>query len=147
MSIFNENGIIVFNESKKNDSNIEWKYVVPLKNKNAIDILESKYNQKLPKDLKECIKKNNSGSPNPKIFDMPDEKGKVFGGLLSFNKNDDDNIYIFEDLFKNSLFPFASTPFGDVLCVKNNKILLWCHETDNVRFISNTFTDLINSLY
>ena len=71
---------------------VEWKYTSKLKTGNEIDVLEIKYHFKLPDDLKECIKKNNAGMPYPSKFDTVTSKNRVFGGLLSFNEEDDDIV-------------------------------------------------------
>lgn len=132
---------------------IEWKYTSKLKTGNEIDVLEIKYHFKLPDDLKECIKKNNAGMPYPSKFDAGTSKNRVFGGLLSFNEGEDDSVYDFISLFetdkKNELimFPFGLDPFGNIYCVKDDKIVLWNHEEDSVEIISDSFTEFTNMLH
>ena len=64
---------------------IEWYYVSPLKVGTEVEVLELKYFNPIPTDLKDCIKKNNGGMPSPSKFDLGEKKDMVFGGLLSFN--------------------------------------------------------------
>ena len=132
---------------------VEWKYIPKHKTGNEVDVLEMKYHYKLPDDLKECIKKNNAGMPYPSKFDTATSKNKVFGGLLSFNKGEDDNIYdfitLFESVKKNelSMFPFGLDPFGNIYCVKDDKIVLWNHEEEVEEFISESFSDFLNMMH
>lgn len=134
-------------------SNLTWKYVSPLKEGSEVDVLELKYCFALPEDLKECIMLNNAGTPSISTFDIGNNKGMVFGGLLSFNKEDVDSIYDCLRLFETDegkhlkMFPFAIDPAGNFFCVKDNKIVFYNHETDNFIIISDNFTDFLNSLY
>jgi len=133
--------------------NLTWKYISPLKDGSEIDVLELKYCYMLPEDLKECIVKNNAGVPSPSTFDMGENKGMVFGGLLSFNKGDVDSIYDYISLFETEngkglkMFPFGLDPAGNFLCVKGREIVFYDHETDSVIPISDTFAQLLSMLY
>ena len=132
---------------------IKWKYTTKLKTGNEVDVMEIKYHYKLPDDLKECIKRNNAGMPYPSKFDTASSKNRVFGGLLSFNEGEDDNIYEIISLFETdkkkelSMFPFGLDPFGNLYCVKNEKIVLWNHEEDTVEYISESFSDFLNMMH
>ena len=133
--------------------NVQWKYVSPLKEKSAVDVLEIKYNYPLPSDLKNCILEYNSGVPSPCLFDFGENKGKVFGGLLSYNTGDLDNIYDFVELFQNkdksglSMLPFGIDPAGNFLCIKDHKIVFYDHETEKVIPVCDTFTQLLKMLH
>ena len=132
---------------------IQWKYVSPLREKSAVDVLEIKYHYPLPDDLKSCILENNAGVPSPCLFDFGENKGKVFGGLLSYNPDDLDNIYEFIELFWNesnsnlSMFPFGIDPAGNFLCVKDKKVVFFDHETGNAIPICDTFMQLLEMLH
>lgn len=134
-------------------SNIVWKYVSPLKDENAIKKIEEKYCFAIPEDLKECIIHNNAGVPSVSTFDLEAKKGMVLGGLLSYNKGDLDSIYDYIDLFECSeckklkMLPFALDPAGNFICIKDNAIVFYDHETDKTQKISNSFTDFLKSLY
>ena len=133
-------------------ANIEWDAVKPLKAGTEVDVLEVKYLYLLPADLKECIKNNNGGMPFPFSFDIGKNKGMVFGGLLSFNEGDTDSFYDVVGRFetsdkKLSMFPFGVDPAGNLLCVKDGKIVFYYSEMEEPNFISKTFTDFLNMLY
>lgn len=128
---------------------MEWKYVNNLKNNKSITEIEEKYNIKIPNYLKELIIQYNGGRPSDNTFDTENNKERVFKCLLSYNKDDRENIYIYDDLFRINYIPFANTPSGDVIClnVKNQKIELYLHETDKFEFISDNIKRFIEELY
>lgn len=134
-------------------SKIEWKYVSPIKNEADIDVLEIKYHYALPADLKKCIVKNNGGMPNPSKFDAGGSINRIFGGLLSFNESDTDNIYEFINLFALQdgsglkMFPFGLDPFGNFYCIKDNNIVFYNHESDKSEVICESFSRFINLLH
>ncbi len=132
--------------------NIEWDGVKPLKVGTEVDVLEVKYLFMLPADLKECIKKNNGGMPFPYSFDVGKNKGMVFGGLISFNEGDTDSVYDVIGRFetpdkKLTMFPFGVDPAGNLLCVKDDEIVLYYSETETTFFVSKSFSDFLNMLY
>ena len=134
-------------------TNIFWKYVTPLKEGTEIDVFEIKYCFQIPQDLKECLYKNNGGVPSLSTYDFADNKGKVFGGLLSFNNDDPDNIYDYVDLFitddgkRLKMFPFAIDPAGNFLCIENGKVVFYNHEYDKTSVICKSFSDFLETLY
>lgn len=130
---------------------ITWKYVEPLKVGGEVEVLQLKYSFPLPLDLVECVKKNNAGSPSLSTLDTSFAKNMVFGALLSFNESDDDNVYTFLPRFeigynKLSAFPFGIDPFGNLYCVKDNKIIFVDHETDESFPVANNFTEFLTML-
>lgn len=133
--------------------NIQWKYVSPLKDKFKIDDLEIKYCYQLPDDLKNCIVEHNAGVPVPCLIDFRGNRDKVFGGLLSYNADDMDNIYEFVELFRKegssllSMFPFGIDPAGNFFCVKDKRIVFYDHETERVFPICDTFTQFLGMLH
>lgn len=128
-------------------NNINWKFVIPMEDKEAIEKIEKKYNVLLPNDLKECIRDNNAGYPDKKVFDTEISKERIFKDLLSYNKEDDENIYQFEELFHVNLIPFGLDPAGNILCIDENKIVLYLHETEQKEYVSNNFTEFLRKLY
>ncbi|WP_424407024.1 SMI1/KNR4 family protein [Pasteurella sp. PK-2025] len=128
---------------------ITWKYVKALKDNNAITKLENEVKQILPEDLKQTIKEFNNGRPSFKQFDTPSIKGCEFKKLLSLNAEDTENIFGFLKIDTNihELLPIASTPSGDLVCLHENKIVYWYHETDSVEYLANSFSEFLNSLY
>ena len=126
-----------------------WKYVKKLNDLNAVENFETTYNVKFPSDLKDIIKKYNGGRPELKLFDTSTETGKDFKTLLSFNKTDIENIYIFCDDASSvrEMLPFASDPAGNLFVLKDGKIFFWNHETDSTSFLADSFTEFLNMLY
>ena len=133
-------------------NDLNWKYVKPLKNNNAVECFESDNNLKLPQDITSCIKQNNGGRPDKKAFDTEVAKGRVIKSLLSFNKDDLETVYDAIDILKNgntNLVPLASDPGGNYICynVKQQDIVLWLHETNTTEQISSSFTAFLEALY
>lgn len=133
-------------------SKITWNFVTKLTDKNCINAFEQKYKFSLPNDLQECIKKNNGGVPEPYTLLIEINNEKVFGGLLSFNVLDSENVYkIIDilDLFDGNhlkFLPFGIDPFGNYFCLNNNKIYFYNHETENSIYICDTFTEFLAKL-
>ena len=128
---------------------ITWRYVKPISSETAISDVEKKKNIMLPADLKEIIKKYNNGRPSLKLFDLGTEKEKEFKKLLSFNKEDVENIFGFLNIDTKiqGLLPFASDPSGNLICLYQDKIYYWEHESDSIKYLADTFTDFLNKLY
>lgn len=127
---------------------IIWKYVSPLQSSAVLTEFEEKYSIKIPEDLRKCIIENNAGTPSSKCFDLPSEKDKVFGGLLSFNEGEPDNIYDNIIFYKaKKALPFATDPAGNFLCVKDNKIFYYDHELDSFTELADTFTAFLTMLH
>ena len=131
-------------------SDITWEYVKPLSSITLIDDFERENNITFPPDLKSCLLKNNGGRPSKNTFDTKRSKEKVFKALLSFNKSDLETIYMVYPVLdeeKKGLIPFASDPGGDILCIQNNAVVLYSHETGGIEKVSNSFTELLSKLY
>jgi len=129
---------------------IEWSFVNALIDIKSIDNFEKEKNIKIPHDLKNTIKRFNAGQPSRCIFDTDSSTGNVFGALLSFNPSDNDNIYeIFSvvNAENKSVMPFAADPFGNYLCLMNEQVVFWDHETNSTEFVAPTFSELLNKLY
>jgi len=129
---------------------ITWKYVKPLLKASAVEDFEKEHNISFPPDLKECIKTNNGGRPSRNVFDTANSTDRVFKSLLSFNESDAESVYKFFSIIRsqsNDLTPFASDPFGNYLCLKGNKIVLFLHETGQSEYVSDTFSSLLAKLH
>ena len=132
---------------------LKWKYVSPLKEGTEVDVLELKYCYKLPDDLKKCIVENNAGVPSLSTFNLGENRKVVFGGLLSFNNGELDNIYDYIGLFeaedgkKLKMFPFALDPAGNFFCIENGKMVFYSHEADKTIVICDSFTEFLSRLY
>jgi cell wall assembly regulator SMI1 len=131
-------------------ANITWKYIKPLSKTDAIENFEKKNGISFPSDLKKCIKANNGGRPSSTVFDTNDSKERVFKALLSFNESDAENIYKYFPIINshsNNLIPFASDPFGNYICLKDSKVVLFLHETGKLEYIADSFSCLLEKLY
>jgi hypothetical protein len=132
-------------------NNLVWKYVKPLKNDNSIQRFETHNNVRLPSDIIACIKQNNGGRPDKKVFDTETTNERVIKSLLSFNEDDLETVYDILDVVKttkSSLIPVASDPFGNYVCYDSDagEIVLWLHETDYIEKITDTFSSFLNKL-
>lgn len=128
---------------------MEWAYVKVLIDNSVFENIERTYNVEIPKYLKEIISKYNGGRPKKRLFDTQNSKEKVLQGLISFNKEDKANIFIYEDLLRKGYIPFAITEFGDAICVNidNEFIGLYLHELDKFEYVCDNIEKFLNILY
>jgi cell wall assembly regulator SMI1 len=111
---------------------------------------EKQFGIQLPDDIKKVFVYANNGRPSVCTFDSPKSKEHVLKKLLSFKKDDIENVYKAKAVVDNddkSLFPLANDPSGNLICLKNNIIVYWHHETGEVEFLANSFAEFLNSLY
>ncbi|CAG9612018.1 hypothetical protein BACCIP111899_01190 [Bacillus rhizoplanae] len=90
-----------------------------------------------PLDYIECVMKNNGAHVSPEVFEV-EGKRKVFGTLLTYDMDDDENIIElfndYKDTLPAELVPFAFDPAGNLICFdykndKNNPVVVfWEHE-------------------
>jgi cell wall assembly regulator SMI1 len=127
-----------------------WNFVEKLDDASAIEAFEKENKISFPSDLKKSLKEHNAGIPSKGKFDTEKEQERVINSLLSFNKKDAGNIYSVFPIVRrenNELLPFAVDVFGNYLCVKSGKIVLYLHETGDIEFVADSFTDLLGKLY
>ena len=128
---------------------MNWKYIQAT-NTECIEKVEKDFFVNLPRDLKDIILKFNNGRPENSTFDTDKSTGRQFKKLLSFNREDRENVYSFVDIvrqFDNELFPIADDPAGNFICLKNSEIVFLNIESGETEFIANSITDLISKLY
>ncbi len=145
---------------------MNWRFVEVLQSEDCISEYEEKIGYRFPEDFRECIKRNNGGYPEKKMFYS--RKGsrkhkRVFNSLLSFNKEDLSSIWQyndwrgrFSDWFRYSdgkienYVTFANDPFGNMICFdkRSDKIVFIDHEKlgSDAEEVADSFTYLINSL-
>lgn len=130
-------------------SKLIWNYVKPLNQVNSVEQFEQTYQVVFPDDLKEIIKTFNNGRPSLKVFDIGTLKEREFKKLLSFNQEDMENIYDFLNLDSNQVgfIAFANDPAGNLIGLYNGKIYYWLHESDELLFLADTFTQFLDTLY
>jgi len=127
----------------------KWKYV---KDTNLTKIKEAEKNlsYEFPNEFVEFVLINNGGTPNNNVFYICDGSQKLFGKLLSFNKDDKENVFIsFDSKYKNDLIPIANDVFGNLICFdrKDNSLVFWEHETDECKYIVSNWNTFVNDLY
>ena len=74
-------------------NNIVWKRVKELNKSDIIEEFESYNYIRLPKELKSLIKEFNGARPSLKIIKIDNKQEVEIKGLLSFNKEDIENIH------------------------------------------------------
>jgi hypothetical protein len=132
---------------------LTWKAVQRLKDKSAVDKLEREYHFALPESLRACILKYNGGICKPNKIDAPSGNVYLFGGLLSFNENDADNVYTaiqsILDVSGSRLnyFPFGLDPFGNFFCIQDDGVIFFDHETNGIEVLTKSFDDFLASLH
>ena len=128
---------------------ITWKYVKPLSCTDSIAEYEALTGVQLPDDLKTAIINHNGGRPSLKYYDLPMEKDKEFKALLSFNRNDIENVFAFYplDSANGKIVPFASDPAGNLFVIKEGKIFLWSHESNMTVFLAESFSAFLETLH
>lgn len=114
-------------------ANINWNYSIPLSDKNKIDEIESKLLIKIPQELKELIVNYNAGYPSLSNCRVPGFGETDFKMLLSYNEDDDENIYqvidFFIKKFHKRVLPFGSDSGSGYFCIKDD-IIVYVSEKD-----------------
>ncbi len=127
---------------------MEWKYVKPTTIEN-IEKVEKELGYVFPNDFKEFILKNNYGTPENNIFYLADGTQRVFGGLLSFNEEDEEYIINFNKSSNSVNFiTIALDPFGNKIAYEKttNEIAFINHETDESSIIASNWKSFEESL-
>lgn len=135
---------------------IKWLFKdKPLDEKQIIEV-EKLFGFQFPDDYKKCVLENNGGYPEPNIFDCDDGRIEVvFNNLISFT-DENQNIKMFYEFSLQKLIPFATDPFGNLLCfdfrdnASSPKIIFYnCEESGSTLItpVCESFTDLLERLY
>ena len=143
----------------KKKNNITWKYNRGPVSDKIVAGVEKTFNVKFPEDYIGCIKTNNGGRPDPRVFDFEGHGEAVFSSLLHFDLKKKGSITSIYDHIKkrlpNNVFPFASDSFGNYLCFdyRNSDspiIVFWNHEIPGdaaIRSVCSSITELLGKLY
>lgn len=131
--------------------NIVWKYKIELADKNVFGEIEKERGILIPEELKKLVIEANAATPDKYNF-MVGPTERVFGAILSFNKNEEDTDTVFtalEVIDNKMLFPFAIDPFGNYICMNLTKkeVVFWNHETGDISSTGKSLEDLLNNLY
>lgn len=128
--------------------NNDWKYVKKLENQNLVKDFLKENDISLPNEIIAFIEKNNNGRPLKPFFNTQTQKEQVFKSLLSYNKNDLDNIY---DIYDNeiNLLPFATDSAGNIIFIDliDFSIKFTFLETDKVEVLAKSLQEFLDDLY
>lgn len=117
---------------------IAWDFEIPLKNEKIFEQFESKYLLSIPNDLKKLIIQHNAGYPTPCKVNVPNLGEREIKLLLSYNREDDENIYqVIDDFCRNfhrRVLPFAVDSFSGYYCIKDNSIVVYVEDDDNALY-------------
>lgn len=130
--------------------NIDWKYSSEI-DAAAVRRVEAEYHVTLPVSLRQAIMEGNNGCPSLYRFDSEAEDEHVFKTLLSYDERDVENVFLAVETLRKShdedLFPFADDPAGNLICLENGAVVLWCHENGKRDRVASSVDDFLNSLY
>lgn len=135
---------------------MEWDFVKPIKSADLIGEFEKLSGYRFCDSFRKCVLENNEGTPVKYVFDTKETKERVFNYLLSFNREDEVNIWSYLDFWDEPAkhlaeryIVFACDPFGNDICFDktNDKVVFIDHETLTVEEVADSFDEFINSLY
>ncbi len=135
---------------------MNWKRTIPLESAELIDEFERVAGYSFCESFKKLVIDNNRGRPSKYVFDTKKTKERVFNHLLSFNKEDEVNMWIWLNVWDEPAkhlaeryIVFACDPFGNDICFDktNDKVVFIDHETLTVEEVADSFDEFINSLY
>lgn len=132
---------------------ITWKYVKPLRSPGLIEDFETAMVYTFPDSFKACVKAHNGGRPSLEAFNTDQAKERAVKSLLSFNREDKDNIWKMSKWVKADLgkayIPFAIDNFGNLICFDggNDRIVFWNHETGRIESVARSFDEFLAALY
>lgn len=132
---------------------MEWKRIKQLKNKNSIEDFQNEYKLDLPLSLKNLILKYNGARPEKKLIKMDNGHLLEMKMLLSYNREDLENIYdcinFFKDKYNNDRLPFAIEPSGNYFCInlENFSIEYWNYENDTLITVANSLKQFLDKLF
>ena len=75
---------------------------------------------------------------------------KMFGAVLSFNKDDIDTVYTALEVVEDrNLLPFGIDPFGNYICLNldSGEVEFYDYETEKVESTGNKLDAFLESLY
>ncbi|QYK68732.1 SMI1-KNR4 cell-wall [Paenibacillus sp. S02] len=101
-------------------SNVKRRSPDELVTREEVEQVETDLGVKFPLDYIECVLENNGAHVNPELFDV-EGKEKVFGTLITYDKDDDEfilNVFNdYNDTLPEKVIPFAFDPAGNLICL------------------------------
>jgi len=138
----------IFNALKVEDG-IKWNYVLDLENEESVDNITKLFKINLPEELIKLIKNYNGGYPNKTNCDINGFGTTDFKCLLSYNENDDENIYdvieYFIKKYNGEILPFASDSGSGYYCI-SNKGIIYINE-EKIYLVARTINELLLNFY
>ena len=129
---------------------LTWKYVTEVSDKDAFDKFAKEYGMEVPENIQSFVLKTNAGCPSKYQIDDINGNTRVFGGVLSYNREDDDKIYSKMRRWESKHYlPFGLDPFGNLYCVHIliGTIVWWNHETNQFVHIADSLEEMLEKLY
>ena len=129
---------------------LTWKYVIEVTSTTVFEDFKKRYSIDVPDDMQALILKANAGTPSKIKIKADNGKERILGAILSFNEDDDDNVYTAMEIEHNKRYlPFAVDPFGNYFYqgLFFGDIIFVDHETEEVSKISDSLENMLNELY
>ncbi len=122
-----------------------WRYIKPLVT--DIESYELKQDYEFPIEFKQLVTKYNGGRPSKCVF-LVNTQQRVMKSLLSFNLKDKDNIWNCGSEIGDRYIAFAIDNYGNTICFDrdDNSIVFRNHETEQVEYITDNFTEFLKIL-
>jgi len=118
-------------------STIEWQFADEPVSEDYAKKIGDDLGFNFPKDYISCVAINNGANVEPDLFNVG-KREKVFGTLLSYDKDNDEFIVDVYNSYRNTLpngvVPFAFDPAGNLICFDykdhegNPIVVFWEHE-------------------
>ena len=127
----------------------KWNFKIDLKDNNVFQTVEQEKGISIPYELTNIIREYNAASPEKYHYMLKTDE-KIFGGFLSFNKDDDDNVFsALKCVRDKNLLPFGIDPFGNYICFDliKNIVVFWDHETGESVSTEKNLKNFLDELY
>lgn len=128
---------------------LDWDYKIDLEDEGVFSNIEKSRDITIPDNLKKLIIAENGASPKRYCF-MLGNNEKMFGAVLSFNKDDIDTVYTALEVVEDrNLLPFGIDPFGNYICLNldSGEVEFYDYETEKVESTGNKLDAFLESLY
>lgn len=131
---------------------LQWKYVKPIKDDNAVSDLEKTMDFVLPAEFRQALPEINGGRPDKKCFKTETGCERCIKSVLSFNRDDRETVWMFNEDDREEeledLMTFATDDGGNHICFdRSGRVLFYDHETGEAELVSRSFAEFLNSLY
>ncbi|HFS0969471.1 TPA: SMI1/KNR4 family protein [Pseudomonas aeruginosa] len=131
----------------------EWRYIKHNISQADIEAFEELASISLPPAMRKFILAHNNGRPRPNRFDTALAQGRLFDKLLSFNRNDLENVFNTHNTLGTQLpaqlVALGLDPFGNYICLDKHSlnVVFWVHETGTHEATGKPWTQWLDALY